>query len=137
MTSLTAYYSCADINISTNIPIYLYTYTFIRLKYNSYLTRCHEMSLGGELVPHSIQTCESDGMWSGELPFCRRIKCPHIRFLKGNYSDSSYSGYCGTTRTFQCYSGYLSIYRHISSLLNERTTYIRVCPFKKVFKAVA
>jgi len=54
----------------------------------------------------AVHTCRADGTWSEELPSCRLIKCPSTPFDNGNFSDSSYSGYCGSERTFQCYSGY-------------------------------
>ena len=69
--------------------------------------RCYEMlTTRGVRQGVSDHTCQSDGTWSEELPYCRLIKCPTMTFRNGNYSDSSYSGYCGSERSFTCYDGY-------------------------------
>lgn len=71
-------------------------------------TASYKCNNGFILIGSSTRQCLATGYWSGEVPICRPIECPHLS--DPNYGSVSVSGLrVGSTASYKCNDGFTLI----------------------------
>lgn len=65
----------------------------------------HSCYPGFELVGQETRTCQLDGLWSGNTPFCKKVKCTMLT-IPENGRVALIGIHFGDTATYSCLAGF-------------------------------